>query len=285
MTLLSVVTNVANEAGYTVESNITASVETTTKQLLAITQRINQEMATAYPWRKLFASGSITLVNGQATYALPAAFSSYHYETFWNSSTRYKLLGPMTEQEYAAVLGFGFNTTISQRFQLRGVSNSELLISPTPSASGDVIIFQYIADRAVRPKTWITATSFLALSYCSYNGNYYQTTLGGTTGATPPTHTSGTVTDGTVLWTFYGGAYSTFLADTDVSLFNEKTLELGVMEKFGEIHGLDTIKPRYQLQLNEDFSKDNPGKYIYADNQINNNIFAYNGIVSFGNGI
>jgi len=284
MTLLSVVTNVANEAGYTVESNITASVETTTKQLLAITQRINQEMATAYPWRKLFASGSITLVGGQATYALPAAFSSYHYETFWNSSTRWRLLGPMTEQAYAEVRGFGLNPTILQRFQLRGVSNSELLISPTPGASGDIIIFEYIADRAVRPRTWVTATSFLALSYCSYNGNYYQTTLGGTTGATPPTHTSGTVTDGTVLWTFYSGAYSTFLADTDVSLFNEQTLELGVMEKFGEIHGLDTIKPRYQLQLNEDFSKDNPGKYIYAGGQVSNNIFAYNGIVSFGNG-
>ena len=284
MTLLSVVTNVADEAGYTVESNITASVETTTKQLLAITQRINQEMATAYPWRKLFASGSITLVGGQATYALPAAFSSYHYETFWNSSTRWRLLGPMTEQAYAEVRGFGLNPTILQRFQLRGVSNSELLISPTPGASGDIIIFEYIADRAVRPRTWVTATSFLALSYCSYNGNYYQTTLGGTTGATPPTHTSGTVTDGTVLWTFYSGAYSTFLADTDVSLFNEQTLELGVMEKFGEIHGLDTIKPRYQLQLNEDFSKDNPGKYIYAGGQVSNNIFAYNGIVSFGNG-
>lgn len=285
MSLLSVITNVANEAGYTVESSIITSAETTTKQLLAITQRINDEMATSYPWRKLFASGSVTLVNGQATYQLPAAFSSYHYETFWNSSTRWKLLGPMSEQEYAEVRGFGLNTTISQRFQLRGVSNSELLISPTPTASGDIIIFEYVADRAVRPRTWVTSTSFAALSYCFYNGNYYQTTLGGATGATPPTHTSGSVTDGAVIWTYYSGAYSTFLADTDVSILDEKTLELGVMEKFGEIHGLDSIKPRYQLQLNEEFSRDNPGKYIYAGGHVGGHISAFNGTAIFGNWI
>ena len=49
MSLLTVVTNVANEAGYTVESNITASTETTTKQLRTLANRINQEMADQYP--------------------------------------------------------------------------------------------------------------------------------------------------------------------------------------------------------------------------------------------
>ncbi len=39
MTIATVITNVANEAGYTVESNIFTSNETTTKQLLASYQR------------------------------------------------------------------------------------------------------------------------------------------------------------------------------------------------------------------------------------------------------
>ena len=179
MSIATVIQNVANEAGYTVESNIFSSNETTTKQLLAIAQRINRDIFEAYPWPKCYASGSITLVSGQATYALPAAFSRYQYETFWNQSTRWRVLGPMSEQEYAEIRGFGLEPTIYQRFQIRGLSNTELLINPTPGANndGDILIFEYIADRSVVPVTWTTATSFAANSFCSYNGNYYQPLL------------------------------------------------------------------------------------------------------------
>ena len=284
MTIATVIQNVANEAGYTVEPNILTSTETTTKQLLAIANRINRDIFEAYPWPKTFASGAITLVSGQATYQLPAAFSYYHYETFWNSSTRWRVLGPMTEQEYAEIRGFGLNTTVYQRFQIRGLSNSELLISPTPGASysGDIIIFEYIADRSVRPKTWTTATAFAANSYCFYNGNYYTTTAGGTTGATPPTHTSGSASDGGVSWDYYDGAYNKFLADTDQSIFSESLLEQGILERFAEIHGLDSIRPRFQIALNEEFSRDQNGKIIYAGGQIRGNLFARNGVAVFG---
>ena len=284
MSIATVIQNVANEAGYTVESNILTSTETTTKQLLAIANRMNREIFEAYPWPKCYASGAITLVNGQATYQLPAAFSYYHYETFWNSSTRWRVLGPMTAQEYAEIRGFGLNTTVYQRFQIRGVSNSQLLISPTPGASvgGDIIIFEYIADRSVRPKQWTTSTVFAAGAYCFNNGNYYKTTAGGTTGATAPTHTTGSASDGGVTWDYYDGIYDQFLADTDVSLFNEKLLEQAVLERFAEIHGLDSIKPRFEVQLNEEFSRDQNGKIIYAGGQTRGNLFARNGVAVFG---
>jgi len=284
MSIATVIQNVADEAGYTVESNILTSTETTTKQLLAIANRINRDIFEAYPWPKCYASGAITLVNGQATYQLPAAFSYYHYETFWNSSTRWRVLGPMTEQEYAEIRGFGLNTTVYQRFQIRGITNSELLISPTPgtSYSGNIIIFEYIADRSVRPKTWTTSTSFAANSYCFYNGNYYTTTAGGTTGATPPTHTSGSASDGGVTWDYYSGPYNQFLADTDTSIFQEKLLEQGILERFAEIHGLDSIRPRFDVALNEEFSRDQNGKIIFAGGQVRGNLFARNGVAVFG---
>lgn len=284
MTIATVITNVANEAGYTVESNILTSNETTTKQLLAIANRINRDIFEAYPWPKCYASGSITIVNGTANYALPAAFSHYQYETFWNSSTRWRILGPMSEQEYAEVRGFGINTTVYQRFQIRGISNDQLMISPTPGANynGDIIVFEYIADRSVRPKTWTETTSFAANSYCFYNGNYYQTTAGGTTGSNPPTHTSGSASDGGVTWAYYSGPYSTFLADTDISVFNEKLLEQGILERFAEIHGLDSIRPKFDIQLHEEFSRDQVGKVVYAGGRIKDNIFARSGVAVFG---
>lgn len=284
MSLQTAVQNVANEAGYTVESGVTNSTETTTKQLRTIAQRINHDMADQYPWPQLYASGSITLVAGQASYALPSAFSWYHYETFWNSSTRWRILGPMSPQEYAEIRGYGLNTTVYQRFQVRGISNNELLISPTPTASqnGNIIIFEYIADRSVRPATWAASTSYAANAYTFYNGNYYQTTSGGTSGSTPPTHTSGSASDGGVTWTYYNGAYSDFLADTDETVFNQKTLEQGMLERFAEIHGLDTIQPRYLVQMNEDYSRQQVSKIIYAGGHTRAELFARAGTAVFG---
>jgi hypothetical protein len=282
MSLATIVSNVAAECGYTVESTVIGSTETTTKQLLAMTQRINKDIFEMYPWPKCYASGSITLVNGQATYDLPAAFSWYQYETFWNSSTRWRILGPMTEQEYGEIRGFGLNTTVYQRFQIRGLTNSQLLISPTPTASGNIIVFEYIADRCVRPVTWTTATVFAANSYCFYNGNYYQTTAGGTTGATAPTHTSGSVSDGGVTWTYYSGPYNQFIADTDVSIFNEKMVEQGVIERFAQIHGLTGVVPQFKQQVDEEFSRDNPGKIYYAGGHTRAELFARNGTAVFG---
>lgn len=284
MSLATIVANVAAEAGYTVESNVTASTETTTVQLRTIAQRINRDIFEAYPWPKCFVSGSITLVGGQATYQLPAAFSYYQYDTFWNSSTRWRILGPMTEQEYAEIRGFNLYPTIYQRFELRGVSNSQLLISPTPGANnnGNIVIFQYIADRSVKPKTWTATTVFAAGAYCFYNGNYYTTTAGGTTGTTAPTHTSGSVSDGGVTWTYYDGVYDKFLADTDESIFNEKLVEQGVLERFAQLHGLESVQPLYIQQLNEEFSRDNPGKIIYAGGRAQPQMFARSNTAVFG---
>lgn len=53
-----------------------------------------------------------------------------------------------------------------------------------------------------RPNLWVTATVVKAGEHCVYSGNHYYTVNGGTTGATPPTHTTGTVSDGGVDWTF-----------------------------------------------------------------------------------
>lgn len=284
MSLVTAVQNVANEAGYTVESGVIASTETTTKQLRVIAQRINAEIADQYPWTQMYASGSITLVAGQASYALPAAFSWYHYETFWNSSTRWRVLGPMSPQEYAEIRGYGLNTTVYQRFQIRGISNNELLISPTPTAAqnGNIIIFEYIADRSVRPATWATGTAYSSGAYTFYNGNYYTTTVGGTSGATPPTHTSGSASDGGVTWTYYSGAYNEFLADSDQTVFNQKTLELGMLERFAEIHGLTTVQPRYVVQMNEDYSRKQVSKIIYAGGHTRAEMFARAGTAVFG---
>jgi hypothetical protein len=259
MTLRSIVANVANEAGYTVESGVVNSTEVTTKQLYAIANRINRQISEAYPWPTMYAS-------------------------FWNSATRWRILGPMSEQEYAEVRGFGINTAVYQRFQIRGLTNSELLIYPTPGPenNGNVIIFEYIADRSVRPQTWTSGVTYSANSYTFYNGNYYTTSVGGVTGATAPTHTSGSASDGGVTWDYYNGPYNEFLADTDSSIFNEKLVEQGILERFADIHGLVGVPKTFTMELHEEFSRQKVSKVVYAGGQNRANMFARAGVAVFG---
>ena len=51
---------------------------------------------------------------------------------------------------------------------------------------------------------WAATTAVGAGVYRTSAGNLYYTSAGGTTGSTAPTHFSGTVTDGAVLWEFVG---------------------------------------------------------------------------------
>lgn len=284
MTLLTAVTNVANECGYSIDTVAYASTDVTTKQLVAMAQRIADKMFRYHPWTKLRSAGTITLATSTASYALPSDFSYYHRDTFWNSSTNWRVLGPMTPQEYAEIVGSGRDLVSYQRFQLRGMANKRLYISPTPTSSdnGDTVIFEYIAARPIRPRTWTASLAVTSGSYIFYNGNYYTAGSSATTGATPPTHTSGSASDGVVTWTYYSGAYDRFLADTDEMVLSQSTLELGMLERFGGFKQL-SVGALFDGQLAEDAGIDSPGQTYYCgDDGPANFITAQNGRVSFG---
>lgn len=53
---------------------------------------------------------------------------------------------------------------------------------------------------------WATGVTLAPNSYAFHGGNLYHTTSGGVTGTTPPSVTSGSVSDGAVTWTFVQAA-------------------------------------------------------------------------------
>lgn len=282
MSLLSAVQNVANEAGYAVGTTVVTASDVTTQQLLAIANRVIKEMQDAYPWPALFRQHTFSLVSGTSTYALPSDFSSYHYDTWWNQSDGWRVIGPMSAQEYSSYIGSDITSVVYDRFQIRGAADNKILYYPTPAASGDVIIFEYLAARPIRPRTWSTGQTVSTGDYRSYNGNYYTAAGSGTTGVTPPTHTSGSVSDGAVTWAYYSGTYDTFVADTDETILPQRILEQGMLERFAEIKGLSVV-PRYETQLQEEYSKQEPGKVLYADGDRTESFqFGRNGRVVFG---
>lgn len=278
--LSDIIGNIGDECGYeVVTSNIVNSTDVTTKMLLGMANRVVKEMADAYNWPKLRKSGTFTLVDGQDTYALAGDFSFYHYETFWNQSTQWKLYGPLSDQQYGERIGYGDLASTYDEFQIRGVTDNELTIYPTPDAgkAGEVIAYQYTSRRPVRPKTWTASTGVTAGEYLFYNGNYYSVDATGSTGSTAPTHTSGSVSG----LTYYSGAYELFLADTDICVISERVLEQGVMERFASIKQLN-VQALYEKQLAAEYAKNIQGKVLIAGGSGSKEFqYAKNGVVNF----
>lgn len=281
MSLLTIVSNVARKAGYLTDSEVLESGDVTTRQLAAWAQDVIKVMARRYEWPKLWKSYSFTLSDGVATYALPGDFSHYHFDTFWNSSDGWRVFGPMSPEEYAAYRGSGFEP-LTDRFAIRGVTDEELFIHPTPSNSTDIIVFEYQTARPIRPKTWTASTAVTTGDYVFYNGNYYTTSTTGTTGSTAPTHTTGSVSDGGITWAYYDGAYEDFLFDDDEVVLSPLALEMGIFERFAEIKGLSFI-PRFDAMLEEEYRRVVPGKTIFmAGLSDESQVAALNGRITIG---
>lgn len=215
------------------------------KLLLALANAEIKESRRDYPWPQLIKAGTITLSTGVSSYALPGDFDSFVADSEWNTSDTQPLIGPISAQDWNA-LAYGITgvTTLKQ-YRLEGIADSQFFIYPTPTAadSGTILAFRYKSSRCARPRMWASATTFngstTAPAYCFYNGNYYCTTVGGTTGATPPTHTSSTASDGGITWTYYDGDYSSFTADTDLVLFDQEMSKQGIKWRFQAAHNFD----------------------------------------------
>lgn len=284
MSLNSIVTNVAAEAGYAISIGADAitSQDTTAKQLVAITQRVVREAFDTFPWWQFNKTYSFPLVDGQTTYPLPGDFSTYHFDTWWNQSTRWRVLGPMGPQEYGELVGFGNLQLTTNRFTLQGVASNQIIIypAPGPDVAGQIIVFQYMSARPVKPWTWTANTSLGTKTYAFYNGNYYSLVSGTTTGTTPPTHTSGSASDGSCTWAYFEGAYETFQNGEDTSIIPERVIEQGVLERFA-VYKEMKVQPLFDMQLQEEYSMQQPQQTLYTATSLPPEVFALGGRATF----
>jgi hypothetical protein len=255
--------NISDETGITIDGQIVGSTDKATKQLLAISNRLAREIADAFSWPSLQKQHSITLVDGQSTYEMPADLNWAYHETFWNRDEQWPLYGPYSPQERQFLLSGIISRYPYQRYTIRGATDQVFEIDPEPTSTddGSIIVFEYQSLRPITPRRWVTGQQVTIGDYTEYNGNYYQATTSGTTDSTAPVHTTGVVTDGGVNWEHYAGAYATFRADTDCPVVNPKVFEQGVLERFSERHGV-VVTPMYVKQIQRQMEKALPGKKI-----------------------
>lgn len=195
------------------------------------------------PWIELQKEYTFTLATDTASYPMPSDFNYLLMDTLWNRSQSWPLIGPLDAivwQNYKSGLITSFPR---QRYRVKGWATKQFFIDPTPSSSenGQTCVFEYISSTMIRPKTWVASTSWSGIQYCSYNGNIYDRggTGAGTTGTNPPVHTSGSVTDGGITWTYLATSFEVFTHDSDEVILDNPMVIRETVWRFKRERGLD----------------------------------------------
>jgi hypothetical protein len=239
MSVLTVIEAASNRLGllYPAEDN-------NYNLLVAMIEQAAQEIRNAYAWPQLQKEYTLTLATDTASYVLPGDLDRVQFETFWNRTQSWPLYGPIDPVDWQNYKSGLVGSLPRQRFRVKGFADKQFFIDPTPSATedGQTCVFEYVTKSVFKPKTWVTLTSWAGLQYCSYNGNIYD--RGGvgaaSTGAAPPTHTSGAVTDGVITWTYLSSAYEYIVsASTDLCLLDEQLIIDGAVWRWKRQRGYE----------------------------------------------
>lgn len=259
MTVLAIAQMAAKRIGVQSPSTIIGSSDGNVILLRTMLERSVQEIRNEFPWPELQKQLLFNLVTSQPNYALPTDFDRFQNETLWNRTQRWPLLGPVDAQLWQAYKSGLVTTLPRQRFRVKGWETNQFYIDPTPSSneSNQELVFEYISRTCIRPKTWVASTSWLGLGYCSYNGNIYSRVGVGaaTTGTSAPTVTTGSVSDGSITWTFTNAIFDTVIDDTDEVILDNEMIADSIVWMFKQQRGFDFEDDRRIANNQKDMAK------------------------------
>jgi hypothetical protein len=148
LSLLSIIQNVAKEAGFSAPGSVIGNTDDTAVMLLALVNRAGKMLARR-PWARLQSEYTFNLVNAQAAYAFPADLGMFLDYTFWNRTQYWSMRGSLSPQQWQAYKSGVNSTTPRQRFRVKAGS---IYIDPTPSTT-DSCVIEYCS------KYWVAATA------------------------------------------------------------------------------------------------------------------------------
>lgn len=141
-----------------------------------------------------------------------------------------------------------------------GVSAS----SGGPSGTDESITDGSVTWQYTEVQSWTGQTDYDQGDTILISAQYYVAQNGGKTGQTAPTWSETTVSDGTITWTQVKTPYDTILADTDLCLFEDELMILGVKWRYLQAKGLgyQDLFSEYQALKSASVARYQPGALI-----------------------
>lgn len=234
------------------------------RQLLACFKKIGDNLRNRpYQWPQLKREYVFTVTSGSRTVELPGDFYRLRRDTQFDVTNNWPLNGPLSDGGMAS-RKYAVATSLQTRKAYKIIGPSSYLLGtapyvqrsagsieldPIPDNSSDQLVLGYISCSWVWPVDWATGASYSAGALVTGVKNIYHTAAGGTSGATRPSGSSGTISDGTVNWTVYREPYlvtetNTKLNDNDLCLFDDDLMIQGMNWAWLEAKKMDYQQAR-----------------------------------------
>ena len=145
MTVLSLVKDVCDRIGVQRPNAAFSSTDLQIVQILSLAQQEGKELSKRHDWQALIEDHTITTAAATETYALPADFSRYVTETFWDATNYWPMRGSMDPQTWQALKRGLVAATIRKRYRIKG---SLVYIYPTPTAV-ESLVAEYVSSKPI----------------------------------------------------------------------------------------------------------------------------------------
>jgi len=158
---LAIVNQAQDELGQTRSSSL-AATDAGTRQFLALANAHGRYLMKKHTWSAIQALATITLANGTEDYAVASDFDRFIDDTQWDRTNAWELIGPISPQ-FDRFRRETLGATLGPRRAIR-LLGTTIRVSPTPTANGDVLVYEYISNKWARssggtPQTTITGDS------------------------------------------------------------------------------------------------------------------------------
>lgn len=147
-TLSAIVQNLAALVSYPVPSDPAGDTDPAVQQMVQAINIAGLDLLALHDWQELTKSYSMSIVqdsSGQKekAFALPEDFYEFNDQTQWNSTQQWPAIGPLSTQQWQALLIRQALPTLSFYWQVRG--NSLYILSPPSSAQTLTFFYQSVA--------------------------------------------------------------------------------------------------------------------------------------------
>lgn len=244
MNVLELTQNFCRENNLNAPSTLVSLTDPADLQVLTTLYSVSRDLRSRLCWPQQKKTYSFDLTAGRTKYPHPEDFYSPCFGSQFDRDRQERLNGPQTDLQWNERL-YGFASGQADiAFRIFGPDSNpntgggQFQVDPSP-AGGETIGFDYISKNLFIPKNWTPSTAYTSGTYVNSSGNIYLCDTNGNSSTTPVSATTANITDGTTQWDYVSAAYETVLADTDLSLWDDEIMILGLKSKWFGSKGLD----------------------------------------------
>jgi hypothetical protein len=160
VSLLTLVQKVADRVGITRPTAVVSSTDTQVRQLYALANEEGMELSRRHEWQALTTEQVfVTVAQAEQTnMPIPDDLGRFVPNSFFDRTTRRRLIGPITPQEWQAIQAFPAFNRVYLAFRER---DGAFLITPDPPA-GEEIAYEYVSTNWARSSTDQPRSEFTA---------------------------------------------------------------------------------------------------------------------------